>query len=296
MQKLLQKWQTWIAIVIGLLTIVGMIFDLPGKIRNTFKKKESSFVLSGVIWDGEHKPLSGVTIRLRELGLTDTTNQDGEFRFDVKSAKTTLLHLVAQKDGYVPYDTDVERSNTKLEFTMRQESLLALSGVIWDENRDPLAGVSVRLPVLGLTDTTNQDGEFKFRVKVPEPRLVNLIATKDGYETVDTDAMLGETDFNFKMPRWKPDPTAQREPTKVVQILSGIIWGEGNDPLAGVTVTLVEFDMTTTTNQYGKYKFQVTAKKQQTVNLIAQKAGYETYNTYAALGNPAHNFAMERKP
>ena len=230
------------------------------------------------------------------MGLTDTTNQDGEFRFDVKSAKTTLLHLVAQKDGYVPYDTDVERSNTKLEFTMRQESLLALSGVIWDENRDPLAGVSVRLPVLGLTDTTNQDGEFKFRVKVPEPRLVNLIATKDGYETVDTDAMLGETDFNFKMPRWKPDPTAQREPTKVVQILSGIIWGEGNDPLAGVTVTLVEFDMTTTTNQYGKYKFQVTAKKQQTVNLIAQKAGYETYNTYAALGNPAHNFAMERKP
>lgn len=296
MQKLLQKWQTWIAIVIGLLTIAGMVFDLPGKIRNTFKKKESSLVLSGVIWDENRNPLAGVRVRLRELGLTDTTNQDGEFRFEVKATKPKSLHLVAQKDGYEIYDTDVNLDNTRLEFTMRQEALLALSGVIWDENRDPLAGVSVRLQELGLTDTTNQDGEFKFRVRVPEPRLVNLIATKDGYETVDTDAMLGETNFNFRMPRKKPDQTTQLELTKVVQILSGIIWGEGNEPLAGVTVTLVEFDLTTTTNQYGKYKFQVTAKKQQTVNLIAQKAGYETYNTYAAVGNPAHNFAMERKP
>ena len=177
----------------------------------------------------------------------------------------------------------------------KAESSLVLSGVIWDENRDLLAGVSVRLREFALTDTTNQDGEFKFQVKVSKPRSVNLIATKDGYKTVDTDAMLGTTDFNFEMSR-KTNGSTQPKLTEVVQILSGIIWGEGNDPLVGVTVTLPEFDQTTTTNQYGKYKFQVTAKKQQTVNFIARKPGYETYNTYAALGNPAHSFTMGQKP
>jgi len=230
MRKLLGKWQAWIAIVIGVLTIVSMIFDLPGKIKNAYKKKESSIVLSGVIWDVAHKPLSGVTVNLRELGLTDTTNQYGEFRFEIKANKSTLLRIVAQKDGYEIWNKDLNLDNTKLEFTMRQEQT------------------------------------------PPKPA------------------------FNPKISVKNPKQTIQRDSAKAVQILSGIIWGEGNEPLAGVTVTLADFDLTTTTNQIGKYRFQVTTKKQQTVNLIAQKAGYEPYNTYAVLGNPAHNFTMKIKP
>ena len=215
MKKLLKKWQTWIAIAVGLLTIIGAILDLPKKVKDAFKKEESSLVLSGVIWD---------------------------------------------------------------------------------ENRDLLAGVSVRLGEFALTDITNQDGEFKFQVKVSKPRSVNIIATKDGYVTVDTNAMLGTTDFNFKMPRKKTEGSTQPKPTEEVQILSGIIWGEDNDPLVGVTVTLTDLDQTTTTKQYGKYEFKVTAKKQQTVSLVARKEGYRTYSGYARLGNPSHDFTMEREP
>ncbi|MEK7399565.1 MAG: carboxypeptidase-like regulatory domain-containing protein, partial [Candidatus Poribacteria bacterium] len=187
-----------------------------------------SIVLSGIIWDGKHKPLSGVTVNLPELELTDTTNQFGKFRFEIKEAKSTSSSLIALKNGYDPWNDDVKLDNPKLEFTMQRKQT------------------------------------------PPKPDLNPKESTKNSKQTIQRDS--------------------------AIQVLSGIILGEGNEPLVGVTVTLADFNRTTTTDQIGKYNFQVMAKKQQTVNLIAQKAGYKPYNTYAVLGNPAHNFTMEIKP
>ena len=130
MNKLLKKWQVWIPIVVGLLTIVTMTFDLPIKIKDAFGN-ESLLVLSGVIRDESNKPLSGVTVKLQELGLAATTNQDGKFQFQITAAKQESQHLVAQKDGYEICSRDIKWENTRLEFTMQSKTKLLKKWQTW---------------------------------------------------------------------------------------------------------------------------------------------------------------------
>ena len=82
----------------------------------------------------------------------------------------------------------------------------------------------------------------------------------------------------------------------IQQPLSGVIWDEGHEPLPGVEVVLPQLMLETTTDQHGAFAFQVTAQKQRTVDVIAIKDGYMTYNTDATLGNTSLSFTMRRKP
>ena len=82
----------------------------------------------------------------------------------------------------------------------------------------------------------------------------------------------------------------------ILQPLSGVIWDEGHDPLPGVDVVLPEFNQATTTDRNGAFAFQVKALKQRTVDVIATKDGYVTYDADATLGNTSLNFTMRRKP
>ena len=74
-----------------------------------------------------------------------------------------------------------------------------LAGVVWDEQHEPLAGVTVVLPEFDLEDTTEEGGRFSFEVPESHNRPVNLIARKEGYVTQQEDPVLPNSSFSFVM-------------------------------------------------------------------------------------------------
>jgi hypothetical protein len=93
-----------------------------------------------------------------------------------------------------------------------------------------------------------------------------------------------------------PETPASPKPEITQQPLAGAIWNEANEPLPGVRVTLSEFNLSTTTNALGRFRFRVTAPTEKTVELIARKAGYHTYDQYATLGNTQLSFTLRKMP
>jgi CarboxypepD_reg-like domain len=124
-KSLVERWQTWVALFVGVLTITTLAADLPGKIRKIFAQDESTIPviqqpLSGVIWDERHEPLAGVEVVLPELKLVTTTDRHGAFAFQVRAHKQRTVDVIAKKDGYTTYNTDATLGNTSLNFTMRR--------------------------------------------------------------------------------------------------------------------------------------------------------------------------------
>ena len=77
------------------------------------------------------------------------------------------------------------------------------------------------------------------------------------------------------------------------QVLSGIIWNENNNPLSGVVAYLVDFNMTDTTDLYGKFEFKViNAPKYELVQIICMKDGFITEDRKVMIGNPSLNFIL----
>jgi hypothetical protein len=71
-KTLVERWQTWVALFVGVLTITTLAADLPGKIRKIFAPDESTIQvmqqpLSGVIWDQGHEPLTAAGAVLPEF-------------------------------------------------------------------------------------------------------------------------------------------------------------------------------------------------------------------------------------
>lgn len=61
-------------------------------------------------------------------------------------------------------------------------------------------------------------------------------------------------------------------------------------------MSLPQFTLTQITDQFGQFRFEVKASDQETVALLAQKPGYQTYETDVTLGNTALGFTMRKKP
>jgi hypothetical protein len=76
--------------------------------------------------------------------------------------------------------------------------------------------------------------------------------------------------------------------------LAGTISDDHGDPLAGVLVTLPTYRMGVTTNGDGRFGFQVTADREQTVDLTAEKQGYRTLRLSPTLGDSGVNFSLKR--
>jgi hypothetical protein len=125
-KTIVEKWQTWVALFVGVLTITSLAADLPGKIRKIFAPLGSPVQviqqpLSGVIWDEGHEPVPGVEVVLPELQLGTTTDRHGAFTFQVKAYKQRTVEVIAKKDGYITYNTNATLGNTSLTFTIRRK-------------------------------------------------------------------------------------------------------------------------------------------------------------------------------
>jgi hypothetical protein len=125
-KSLVERWQTWVALFVSVLTITTLAADLPGKIRKIFAPDDATTQviqqsLAGVVWDEGHEPLAGVEIVLPEFNLSTTTDRHGAFTFQVKAPKQRTVDVIAKKDGHMTYDADATLGNTALNFTMRRK-------------------------------------------------------------------------------------------------------------------------------------------------------------------------------
>ena len=85
------------------------------------------------------------------------------------------------------------------------------------------------------------------------------------------------------------------ESRAVEQPLAGVVWGEGRALLSGVEVILPEFNKRVVTDHNGRFAFEVTAPKQQSVNIVAKKDGYDTFDADPTLGNTSLHFTLREK-
>lgn len=128
-----EQWQTWVGVVVGVLTAITLAVELPKKmgpapVPNSVlddtqaidAEKPRRQPLSGAIRNDANDPLPDVQVSLPQFNLTTTTDAVGQFRFEVMAADQESIALLAQKPGYRPYETDVTAGNTALGFTMKK--------------------------------------------------------------------------------------------------------------------------------------------------------------------------------
>ena len=129
LERLFAKW--WrrigtfaavVALLAGLVTNSEKILSiLPGSKENPDLQ---TYLLTGFIVDGQNNaPLDSVIVRLMDVrGVpTDTTDSLGRFSFEVQADTIRNVKLLAQKEGFQPYNADPMLGNPKLEFKMRRQ-------------------------------------------------------------------------------------------------------------------------------------------------------------------------------
>jgi len=133
-KPLVEKWQAWVALVVGLLTAVGLAIDLPKKLGQSPASSDATSItkpadmekptlqpLIGAIRNEADDPLPGVQVSLPRFNLTNTTDSFGQFQFEVTASAQETVALLAQKPGYQTYEADVTLGNRALGFTMRKK-------------------------------------------------------------------------------------------------------------------------------------------------------------------------------
>ena len=163
----------------------------------------------GLYFDSAQVSAFSVTLMLHEQGDTSKiVTKDGTITlylpaeaqtFQIQRGAAHIPELAPEYRGItVRYLVDMEGYHqipraealtlipgSRLDIPLHEgPSLQTLAGVIWDDNREPVAGVEVYLPEFNLTITTDQQGKFALQVQAAPQRQVRLIARKAGYESV----------------------------------------------------------------------------------------------------------------
>ena len=131
-KSVLEKWQTWVAVIVGVLTALSYIADLPGKfgltkpnIEDTSSSKKDDQALeqrlAGSIRNEASEPITNVQVSLPKFGLTTTTNNLGQFDFRVTAPRQETVGLLAQKSSYEVYENDFSLGNTDISFTLKRK-------------------------------------------------------------------------------------------------------------------------------------------------------------------------------
>ena len=98
-KTILEKWQTWVALFVGLLTVATLSLGLWEKfVKMVIPGQPNEQVvqmLSGVIWEENGETLGGVEVTLPEFTLKHMTDSTGRFSFQVKAPQQRHVRLIA---------------------------------------------------------------------------------------------------------------------------------------------------------------------------------------------------------
>jgi hypothetical protein len=123
-KSLLDKWQAWIGIVVGIFTVLTLTLALwrpnnPDKPPQAITSRQQVF--AGSIWDSNNEPLSGVRVSLllnEKLLASGPTDNLGRYTFRVTAPPEADITLLAQKDGFHTEKRYTQLGNTNFNFTM----------------------------------------------------------------------------------------------------------------------------------------------------------------------------------
>ncbi|MBK8944374.1 MAG: hypothetical protein IPM32_03790 [Ignavibacteriae bacterium] len=79
----------------------------------------------------------------------------------------------------------------------KENNVKTFSGIIYDQNGEPIDSVIVFLPEYNKFDTTDNFGKYEFKVQGNKEITININAKKKGYYTYDSDGTLGNRSYNF---------------------------------------------------------------------------------------------------
>jgi hypothetical protein len=111
----------------------------------------------------------------------------------------TVPGWVDSDDYEAPQSTVTIADNVVNLVVKRKINHFKLAGVISDEHGSPLPTVHVEMPKYDLETLTNGHGHFEFDVTADHEQMVDLIATKPGYRTVNLSSTLGDLGVNFSL-------------------------------------------------------------------------------------------------
>lgn len=86
-KKWWEKWQAKVTFIILLLTLLTVVFEIPGKVkkfyRGIFGEPPATCTLKGVVQDSKRIPVSGVVVKVDALpGQSIKSTGSGSFKFD----------------------------------------------------------------------------------------------------------------------------------------------------------------------------------------------------------------------
>ncbi len=124
-KKFFEKWQTWVTFLVALLTLIGLMIDLPQKIIPLFKSEKPDAkirqVLAGEIVDEEGNPLPDVIVQLPEFDVLARTDSFGKFKLEVLAPKQARVAFRARKEGFEIVNLDPYLGDRFLNFKMKRK-------------------------------------------------------------------------------------------------------------------------------------------------------------------------------
>ncbi len=142
----LEKAAIWVGLIVGLLTIVGLVLDLPEKLKAPSTQKahnspaqpkatvtiESSKekttkpiprILEGLVKDeATGQPLEGVSVSVQGHNIGGTTNSEGYFKLMLPGSDEGRVLITATKEQYETFYTRTEIGNDSLGLMMERSA------------------------------------------------------------------------------------------------------------------------------------------------------------------------------
>jgi len=93
-----------------------------------------TYVLSGKVYDDQHQPLAGVTIRIKNSETATTSDQNGKFSLttNLKFPYTLVFTYV----GFQPQEFEIKNTNSQLSIQLTTQNILANEVVVTASRRE----------------------------------------------------------------------------------------------------------------------------------------------------------------
>ncbi len=107
-KKLFEKWQSWVAIISTIIVLTGLLLDLPERIIHVYRTifpPSDSCDFYGQVVDANHNPVIGAEVKVVGKGVSGTTDDYGEFNFEVQERPGTIVQIQIKTDGEIRRDT-----------------------------------------------------------------------------------------------------------------------------------------------------------------------------------------------
>jgi len=221
-------------------------------------KNSDSTIIKGIVTDSSHKPIAGVNVYFKNCQLYCVTDTNGAFKINTNSIVDKIHYfsdtLVFSKQKYITYDTLILNICTtqilaNLILADTSENI-NISGKVIDILSKPISDVIVSFRNCNLRDTTDTNGIFKINTytiaKVVSQMPDTLVFTKLNYkDTTKTISNICRTQPLTSMMLTKNSDTS---------VISGKVIDKLNLPIANVTVSLKNCNLSDVTDTNGVFK------------------------------------------